>query len=348
MIIKKLWLNNFRSYSTFEVEFSDGLTALIGKNGVGKTNLVESLAYLSTLRSFRNSPTDSLIKKGSNSAVIRAEGIRDDREVLIEVEIAKGRSKVLVNKQKLKKNRDLLGALRVSVFSPDDLSLIKEGPSLRRDYLDDLAVAVDPANDVLLQNFAKVLKQRNALLKQAKFNNENLLSSLDVWDQRLGQFGDQLLALRMSLVKDLLPFIKHGYQKLSESAEEIEIDYVPSWNGFLIEALEAKRDDDLRRTVTTVGPHRDDVAIRLNSLNARTEASQGEQRTLALALRLASHNMIEARIGEPPLLLLDDVLSELDNERSVALLQTLPEGQTAITSAIELPKEIVPDLFIRV
>jgi len=349
MIIEKLWLNDFRNYVSHEVTFSSGLTALVGANGVGKTNLVEALSYLSTLKSFRSSPTESLVRKGCSSAFVRAEGVRDDRSVLIEVEISKGRSRAQVNKQKLKRTRDLLGALQVTVFSPDDLALIKEGPSLRRNFLDNLCIAIDPSSDVLFQNLEKSLKQRNALLKQIRAGKtSDALSTLDVWDKRLSEFGESIANLRTDLLKQLLPFVNSGYDSLAGSSHDVGIDYQLSWSGMLIDALIDSRENDIRRAVTTIGPHRDDVVITLDSLSARNEASQGEQRTLALALRLASHNLIKARLGEPPLLLLDDVLSELDEERSIALLQNLPDGQTVITSAVELPPQVVPDLLIRV
>ena len=348
MRISRLWLQDFRSYEQLELSLDPGLTAVVGANGIGKTNLLEALGLLATLKSFRGAPTESLIRRGAEQAVIRAEGVRDDRDVLIELELAPRRSRAQVNRQRLQRTRDLLGALRITVFAPDDLALVKEGPSLRRGYLDDALVALDPRVDAPLRDLERILKQRNALLRQSHGRlDEAGRLTLDVWDAKLATTGTEITEHREALVERLLPEIERAYEILAGRPVPIEVGYVRSWaTPTLAESLEAERESDLRRGVTSVGPHRDELALRLDRLSARTEASQGEQRTLALALRLAAHLLITRVLGEAPLLLLDDVLSELDPDRSTALLGNLPPGQTVITSASELPPKTDPDRLL--
>ncbi len=345
MRLHRLWLRDFRSYEQFELELDDGLTAILGPNGIGKTNLLEAMALLATLKSFRGAPTDSLIRRGAATAVLRAEGERDGRSVLIELELAAGKSRVQVNRQKLQRTRDLLGALRVTVFAPDDLSLVKDGPSIRREFVDDLAVSLDPPLDRTHRDFDRALRQRNALLRTAGGRlDESASMTLDVWDTQLAALGSVVLERRYALLADLVPLAADSYRTLAGDASEVTADYLTSWSeASLLDAFGASRANDVRRQVSTVGPHRDEIAFRIDGFASRTEASQGEQRTLALALRLAGHRLVAERIGEPPLLLLDDVLSELDPRRAHALLSTLPPGQTVITSAAGLPDATEPD-----
>ncbi len=345
MQITRLWLADFRSYRELELPLTSGLTAICGPNGVGKTNLLEALGLLATLKSFRGSPVDSLVRRGAEAAVVRAEGIRDEREVLIELELAKGKTRAQVNRQRLRRTRDLLGAVRITVFAPDDLALIKEGPSLRRSYLDEILVALDPAADGVVSDLERILKQRNALLRQSHGRlDEAGQMTLDVWDAKLASVGEELTRRREELVAALLPLITESYAILAGRETPLSADYERSWTeAGLAEALAAGRSDDVRRGVTQLGPHRDELRLGLDGLASRTEASQGEQRTFALALRLSGHRLISERIGEAPLLLLDDVLSELDPDRAGALLTNLPPGQSIITSAGGLPPAAKPD-----
>ena len=354
MQITRLWLHNFRSYEDLELPFELGLTAMIGPNGAGKTNVLEALGILATLKSFRGSPTESLVRRGAQTAIVRAEGIRDDRPVLIELELGRGRTRAQVNRQRLKRGRDLLGALRISVFAPDDLALIKEGPSIRRGYLDDALVAIDPKADAMFRDWDRILKQRNALLRQVQGTkpdrlDESTAVTLDVWDNKFASVGTAIAEHREKLVASLQPLLQDSYSLLAgDERQTVGAEYLRSWGETpLTDAVATARDDDLRRGVSTVGPHRDELDITLNGLASRTEASQGEQRTLALALRLAAHRLVADTIGEPPLLLLDDVLSELDVDRADALLSHLPPGQTVITSATELPATTNPDRVLR-
>ena len=350
MEITRLWLDDFRSYHRLELELATGLTAVCGPNGVGKTNLLEALGLLATLRSFRGSPTESLVRRGAERAVVRAEGLRDEREVLIELELGRGRTRAQVNRQRLRRSRDLLGAVRVTCFTPDDLVLVKEGPSHRRELLDDILVALDPAVHGLIGDVDRILRQRNALLRQAHGRlDESSELTLDVWDAKLSAAGQELTQRREELVGSVLPLVEEWYRLLAGRETVVGAGYERSWTGeSLAEAVAANRAEDVRRGVTGVGPHRDELALRLDGLAARNEASQGEQRTLALALRMAGHKLVTERVGEPPLLLLDDVLSELDDDRARGLLANLPAGQTVITSATGLPEAARADHVVSI
>jgi DNA replication and repair protein RecF len=349
VLVHTLELVDFRSYENLELTLVDGLTAIVGPNGVGKTNVVEALGLLATLKSFRGAPTESLIRRGAAFAVVRAVGERDGRAVSIDLELGRGRTRAQVNQQRLQRGRDLLGALRVTVFAPDDLALIKEGPSLRRDFLDDLIVSLDPSADRVLRDIDKIVKQRNALLRQSGGRLDEAASgTLDVWDLKLAAAGEHLTVRRENTLRSLMPGVAAAYDELAGEASEVTAFYERSWSAEnLADGLESARDHDVRRAITSVGPHRDDVSFSINGFDSRVQASQGEQRTLALALRLAGHRLVAEELGEPPLLLLDDVLSELDPDRARVLLATLPPGQTIITSASELPTDTVPDQTLR-
>jgi len=352
VLVRSLQLVDFRNYAEASLQFESGTTAVVGDNGQGKTNLAEALAYLATLDSFRGAPTEALIRSGADVAIVRAEVRHDDgRELLIEAEITRtGRNRVLVNRQRLARSRELLGVIRVSVFAPDDLTLVKGGPGERRRWADDALVALAVKNDALRLEIDRVLKQRNSLLKQAggRLNDEVALT-LDVWDSKLAQHGEQLGHARATLVARLTPMVIEAYEQLAGVPTPIEMIYEPAWRRTgLLAALAAARADDVRRQSSTVGPQRDDVELTINGMPARTHASQGEQRCLALALRLATHRLIADKVGSPPILVLDDVLSELDPSRAAALLSNLPVGQVIITTASELPNDAHPQRILRI
>ena len=350
--MRSLELVNFRNYANVTLQFVAGITAIIGDNGQGKTNLAESLAYLATLDSFRGAPPDALIRVGHDTAIIRADVVHDDgRELLIEAEINRhGRNRVLVNRQRLVKTRELLGVLRVTVFSPDDLAIVKDGPADRRRFMDDALVALAVKHDALRLELDRILKQRNSLLKQLGGRlNDDAAMTLDVWDDKFVVAGEQLGRARATLIARLSPVVQVAYEQLAGWPTPIELVYEPSWRRIgLRAALITARNDDIRRQSSTVGPHRDDVEFALNGLPARTHASQGEQRCLALALRLGAHRMIADKAETPPVLVLDDVLSELDSSRATALLRNLPTGQVLITTASVLPIDAHPDQVVRI
>ncbi|MBM3805748.1 MAG: DNA replication/repair protein RecF [Actinobacteria bacterium] len=343
MILRHLHLSNFRNFIDAQVSFTSGVNAIVGTNGQGKTSLAEALGFLSTTKSFRGVPTEAMIRDSTHTAFIRARVLHaDGREVTIDARLTnQGRNQVLVNGKKLPKIRDLLGILRTTVFSPDDLDLVKSGPHLRRDYLDDTLAALAKKYDALRLDVDRIVRQRNAVLKQSGGRlNSAVASMLDLWDEKFSISGTQLGAARLELAEKLTPLIVHAYEELAQRPSDITISYSPEWLTVgLAKSLVEARVEDLRRLITTVGPHRDDFEITINSLPARTHASQGEQRTMALALRLAVHRLIGEQVGETPILILDDVLSELDPDRARSLLQHFPVGQVLITTASELPVE---------
>lgn len=367
MHLNHLWLTDFRSYGDAEFTPSpDGITVVTGANAEGKTNLLEAIGYLATLRSFRGSPTEVMVRSGApgSTSVVRAEGVREGRRLLVEAELqASGRGRVQFNGQPLRRSRDLVGAFCVTVFVPDDLDLVKGGPQGRRQYLDELLVALYPRHDVTLAELERVLKQRNALLKSAgalaggggRSLPADASHTLEVWDLKLSQLGEALVAAREALTADLQPLVDVAYQRLARAVAQPEraetrLVYQRSWEGDLHAALDRSRRDDLRRGVTTVGPHRDELLLEIGGLGGRTHASQGEQRSLVLALRLAGHQLVTGQAGSAPILLLDDVFSELDPARSEALLTCLPDGQAVVTAAdaAHLPSRAAIALHVRV
>jgi DNA replication and repair protein RecF len=243
-----------------------------------------------------------------------------------------------------------LGALRVTVFSPDDLALVKGSPEQRRSFLDDTLVSLHPRYDQLRGDLERVLRQRSALLKQVggRLDAEAQLT-LDVFDAKLTEAGEALASARANLVAKLEPLLGDAYDRVARAAADVHATYDPPWRSTgLAEALVAARADDLRRGVSTVGPHRDDLDLKIAGLPARTHASQGEQRSLALAMRLAAHHIVTDITESSPVLLLDDVFSELDPDRSDALLRSLPPGQTILSTAAGLPPGIVPGAVLEV
>jgi DNA replication and repair protein RecF len=350
--VTRLELLDFRNYAQFELDLRAGVTAVLGRNGQGKTNLAEALAYLATLSSFREAPPEAMIRFGADQAVIRAD-LRDEdgREVLIEAELSRtGRNRVQVNRQRLGRTRDLLGVVRVSVFAPDDLVIVKGGPGERRRFLDSTLVALATKYDAARLELERIVRQRNVLLKQAGGRlDDDLAATLDVWDARFAAAGDQFGYARATLAARMQPMVTEAYEQLAGGAVDVALSYEPDWRRTgLGPALTDARDADVRRGVSTVGPHRDELDLVLAGMPARTHASQGEQRTLALAMRLAAHRLVAERTGTTPVLVLDDVLSELDPERATALLGNLPTGQVVITSASPLPKAAEPGSVIEI
>ena len=349
MRLRTLSLRHFRSYGELDLEFPDGLTCIIGENGIGKTNLLEAVGYLIHLKSFRGADNASMVAIGADRAIVRGEGSSKGRELLIESEIPRtGRGRVQVNRQRLQRSADLAAAARISVFAPDDLATIKGSPGLRRDFLDDSIVALSPRQDETRRALQQILRQRNALLRQrgGRLDADGEMM-LDIWDERLAAAGEAMGTSRVSLINDLAPFVDAAYKQLSNRDDEVALHYAPTWFDLGLEAaLRQSRKEDLRRGTSLVGPHRDDVVVMLNGAPSRSHASQGEQRTLALALRLGVHLLVTNRHGESPLLLLDDVFSELDRFRTAALFEALPPGQALLTTAVTLPEGADPALVL--
>lgn len=376
MTLQRLSLRDFRSYASAEVMLSPGVTVVSGRNGTGKTNLLEAIGYLATLKSFRGAPTDALTRVGADRAVVRGELLDDSRTVLIETEIVPtGRARTLVNKQLLKRTRELGEVARISVFSPEDLTLVKGGPGERRDWLDAALAAQHPRYGALLDDLERVLKQRNALLKQVATVGRGRLDeaaalTLDVWDAKFAEVGTALVDARVSLLDALRPTLVQAYTDIAESPLVVGVGYGSSWlpaeaglgsrvagtnpvpETLLADALARSRADDVRRGLSMTGPHRDDVILSLAADGlmrpSRTHASQGEQRTLALSMRLAVHRHLTGVFKTAPLLLLDDVFSELDEYRSAALVRHLPVGQAVLATAIGAPAGVQVDAVVDV
>jgi DNA replication and repair protein RecF len=359
MYLAGLWLTDFRCYEEAELRLPPGVTVICGANAQGKTSLLEAVAWAATGKSFRGVPDAALVRTGAAAAILRAEVVDGARVQLLEAEIrAAGRNRVQLNRHPLQRARDLLGLMRVTVFAPDDLLLVKGGPAGRRDYLDDLLVAISPRYEAARADYERVLKQRNALLRNGARGDDGP-STLDVFDAQLAGAGAELARGRLRLLERLVPAVAHAYEQLAGMRTPISTAYEAEWipddaagaddlAAVLLDALGARRRAELDRGVTLVGPHRDEWRLLIGGLDSRTHASQGEQRTLALAMRLGGHRLCAELTGSAPVLLLDDVFSELDDQRSVALIEHLDPGQTLVTTAGAIPRGISADRMLRV
>ncbi len=337
-------LTHFRSYEGLEWQPDPGVNLLLGPNGAGKTNLLEAIAYLSSLRSLRSVPDASMIADGEDAAVVRAGVSSGPRERLVEIELPRaGVRRTQLDKSRLRKTADLLGVLRVIAFLPDDLDLVKRGPAYRRDLLDAVAVQLWPSAHHDQGEFDRALRQRNAFLRSGERDD----TTLSVWDARLAQSGGRVMSRRARVIETLASHLETAYGDIAGRPERASIGYLASWDpgdglngaaadftGAILASLEKSRKIDYDRRLTSVGPHRDEPVLALDGIDTRTHGSQGEQRTMALAIKLAAHRAVTEMIDEPPVLLLDDVFSELDPQRAEALAKTLPaDTQTLISSA---------------
>jgi len=346
-----LWLADFRCFAVAEMHPEpEGLTVLRGANGAGKTSLLEAVGWLATQRSIRGAPREALVRTGATRAVVRAETEISARRALFEAEIpVAGPGRLQVNRQPVRTRAEAATGLDVTVFSPDDLQLVQGGPAVRREYLDDVLATRHARCEALVAEVERILRQRAALLRQAGGRLDDTTgATLEVWDDRLARSGTALAAERAALAGELAAPAAAAYARLAGGEEPMTLRYRRSWEGDLVEALAAARRDDLRRQVTTVGPHRDDLDITVGPRPSRTHASQGEQRSAALALRLASHALRSAPAPGPPVLLLDDVFSELDAARAAALVELLPPGQVLLTTAVDPPASVRPDQVLEV
>ncbi len=360
MHLAGLWLTDFRCYEEATLRFPPGVTVICGDNAQGKTSLLEAVGWAATGKSFRGVPDSALVRAGCDAAILRAEVVDEERVQLLEAEIkASGRNRVLLNSNAVQRTRDLLGLMRVTVFAPDDLQLVKGGPAGRRDYLDDLLAALSPRYEAARTDYERVLKQRNALLRGG-LRGEDAVGTLDVFDLQLASAGAELARGRVKLLERLVPAVADAYAELAGARTPITTTYQAEWVGDLVDGLDgdlqtalldafaAHRKAEVDRGVTLVGPHRDEWRLLVGGMESRTHASQGEQRTLALALRLGGHRMCSELTGSSPVLLLDDVFSELDDQRAVALVAHLDAGQTLVTTAGTVPRGIAADRMLRV
>lgn len=360
MFVRQLDLIDFRSYAQVTVELEPGVTVLVGPNGVGKTNLAEALGYVATLGSHRVSTDQPLVRLGAERAIVRCVIVHDARELLVELEIVPGKAnRVRLGRSPLSRARDMIGALRLVLFAPEDLALVRGDPAERRRYLDELLTARQPRYAGVRADYERVLKQRNALLRTAYLARKvggaggrtADLSTLDVWDAHLAQHGGELLAGRLELCAALSPHVAKAYDAVSAGRGEARIAYDPrSWSPDeappaggsravieerLLAALQQARPGEVERGVTLVGPHRDDLTLTLGDLPAKGYASHGESWSFALALRLAAFELLRGE-GIEPVLVLDDVFAELDSGRRERLAElVVPASQVLVTCAVE-------------
>ena len=362
MRLERLEVVDFRNHDRASVELPAGVSALVGPNGVGKTNLLEAVGYLATLGSHRVGQDAALIRAGASSAVIRAAVQRAGRRLLVDVELRPGSGvRGRVNGAPVPRARDLLGVVRATVFAPEDLGLVRGDPEERRRFLDTLATQRLPRYHGSRQDYDRVLRQRNTLLRSAGGRlPASALATLEVWDEKLASAGAEIWSERLRLVAALTPRVELAYQRLAGRDDLVEVAYVSSVAGTagldpdpaklaqaLRERLVADRAREVERGITLSGPHRDDLALALRGLPARTHASHGEAWSLALALRLGSHRLL-AEEGEEPVLLMDDVFAELDRQRRDRVAEAaLAAEQTIVTAAVpeELPGELNAAVF---
>ncbi|MCV7054744.1 DNA replication/repair protein RecF [Mycolicibacterium gilvum] len=354
MYVRHLALTDFRSWSRVELELSPGRTVFVGPNGFGKTNLVEALWYSATLGSHRVASDAPLIRAGAERAVVSTIVVNEGRELAVDLDITSGRAnKARLNRSPVRSAREILGVLRAVLFAPEDLALVRGDPGDRRRYLDELATTRRPRIAAVRADYDKVVRQRTALLKtasSARFRGDRgALETLDVWDGHLAAHGAQLIAARVDLVHELAPEVEKAYQLLAPASRPAAVRYRSGvevveaeaaagnsdpevFEAALLDALSRRRDTELERGVCLVGPHRDDLELRLGDQPAKGFASHGESWSMALSLRLAAYELLRAD-GSDPVLLLDDVFAELDSARRQALAQVAASAEQVLVTA---------------
>jgi DNA replication and repair protein RecF len=365
MYASALALSTFRSWDRIDLTFDPGVNALVGANGQGKTNLVEALGYLATLSSHRVASDTPLVAQGAATSTVQATVVRDGRTTLVEIDIIPGRAnKARINRTPVPRPREILGLVRTVLFAPEDLSLVKGDPSDRRRFMDELLTLRAPRYAAVRSDFDRVLKQRNALLKSALAMRragrlpDAAMRTLDVWDGNLITLGAELLHGRLTLIHQLQPLLTASYDEVSDDHGPALINYeahdpsvkdclsgqksvVPdkiTLEAALADAVAQRRQEELDRGLTLVGPQRDDLHLRLGTLPAKGYASHGESWSFALALRLASFDLLkeDGGVDSEPILILDDVFAELDARRRARLAEFVQRAQQSfVTAAVE-------------
>jgi DNA replication and repair protein RecF len=368
LYVARLGLVDFRSYPQAEVELEPGVTSFVGPNGHGKTNLVEAIHYVATFGSHRVSTDAPLVRSGAGRAIVRVD-VHADRDVVLELEINPGKAnRARLNRSPVARPREILGLLRTVLFAPEDLAMVKGDPSERRRFLDELLTLRSPRIAGVRQDYDRVLKQRNSLLRSASQARrgrssggaESQLRTLEVWDSHLARSGSELLAARLELLEALRPLVAASYDAVARGKADARLDYKSSVSlpagvtgreelaGALLAAVQEKRADELERAVSLVGPHRDDVVLSLGELPAKGYASHGESWSFALALRLASYELLKSE-GAEPVLILDDVFAELDTQRRDRLAElVVPAEQVLVTAAVaaDVPAQLSGARFV--
>ena len=340
-----LQLRDFRCHPTLEFTPAPGVNLLLGGTGAGKSSVLEAIGFLATLSSFRRAPDAALVRVGQQAAVARGQFAGEGGAVQVEVEIpSRGRQRIRVDGKRAAGRGEVAARVALVAFLPDDLDLVKRGPAYRREYVDDLAVQLWPAAAGDQREYERALRQRNALLRRE--GRAVPAGSLSVWDERLAVLGAVLIRRRLDALREVVAGVQGLCRDLGGGSEQVGWSYLAAGAGEvdpaategalregLAAAVSAARHEDLERRTTTVGPHRDEVALYLDRRDLRTRASQGEQRTVALALRLAAFDLLAERRRSAPVLVLDDVFSELDEARRARLVERLPRGQVFISTA---------------
>ncbi len=332
MIIKSIELKNFRNYEDLDISFDDGTNILFGDNAQGKTNILEA-AYLSgTTKSHKGSKDKEMVRFGEQEAHIRTTVIKKEKEYQIDIHLKQNRSKgIAINKIPIKKASELFGILNMVFFSPEDLNIIKNGPSERRRFLDAELCQLDKIYLADLTKYNKVLNQRNKLLKDMVYRPD-LKETLPIWDMQLLESGKKIIQRRKKFVEELNEIVHDIHYRISGEKEELLLQYEPNIDDIFFEdELNRAKDRDLRYCQTSVGPHRDDLLFSIHGVDIRKFGSQGQQRTSALSLKLSEIELVKQSIHDTPILLLDDVLSELDSNRQNYLLNNIHDTQTIIT-----------------
>ena len=332
MIIEKIELSNFRNYEKLSLDLSSGTNILYGDNAQGKTNILEAIYIGSTTKSHRGSKDKEVIKFNEKEAHIKLIIKKENVPYRIDMHLKKNKPKgVAVNGITIKKASELFGIVNIIFFSPEDLYIIKSGPSKRRRFMDMELCQLDKIYVYNLINYNKVLNQRNALLKNMYFR-EDFTDTLDILDRQLSIYGEKVIERRNRFIDEINEPVLKIHEKLTGGKEKLKLKYEPNTDQkSLYESLFRNRERDIKFKTTTTGPHRDDFGFYNDEINIRTYGSQGQQRTAALSLKLAEIELVKSIINDVPILLLDDVLSELDGERQNHLLNSLNEIQTIIT-----------------
>lgn len=332
MFIRSLQLANFRNYESLSLEFSEGTNILYGDNAQGKTNILEALYLVATTKSHRGVRDREMIRFGCQEGHIRTVLIKNGVDYQVDMHLRAARSKGLaVNGQKLKRASQLMGLLHIVFFSPEDLTIVKNGPAYRRHFLDMELCQLDGDYLYNLNHYNRIVDQRNRLLKEI-WNNPDLAATLDVWDDQLADYGAKIIARRREFMDQLADLIGDIHLRLSGGKEHLSLRYLPDTEAAsLKDRLLQNRERDRYLKSTSVGPHKDDFSFVCNEIDLRKFGSQGQQRTCALSLKLAEIELVKKMIGDSPVLMLDDVLSELDTNRQNTLLDSLGSIQTFIT-----------------
>ena len=339
MWVKKIELKNFRNYKNQKLELNKNVNVLYGENAQGKTNIIESIFLCSMGKSFRAKKDKEMIKLDEDSCSVEVEYEKSDREGKIKIEIG-NKKNIFVNDIKIKRLSELLGKINIVIFTPDDIEIIKGGPDQRRKFLDIMISQLRPNYIHILSLYQKTIEQRNNYLKQIKEEqkDENLL---EIWDEKLAEYAIKICEYRKEFIEKLKPKMEKLHKEITNNKEEIKIEYVTECldKKIYLDLLKERRKLDILKGFTTKGVHRDDFVIYINGRQLNVYGSQGQQRTSILTLKLAELNLIYDEIGEYPILLLDDFMSELDKSRRESLVQHIKETQVIITCTDKLALE---------